>query len=149
MNNVRSFTLAARIFCLFMAFQVLFASTGFAMYEHYCKISGKKTYLFAQPKKSCCKINAKAESQTAKHVLKKAKCCSDQIAHYKITTNASNGIGIDFKVPVLAWIHECVASFCPASWIAQPVVFSVRHYYNTAPPLAGRQRLVFIQSFLI
>jgi len=137
-----------RIFCLLMAFQVLFASVGFAMYEHLCKISGKSNYMLSQPKRSCCAKKAKMTEHTSKLSIKRAKCCSDSVTHYKITPNASQGISIDYKIPSLAWIIE-TPIFYTFTWVAQSVSFKISHYYNTAPPLFGRLRLIFIQSFLI
>jgi hypothetical protein len=137
-----------RIFCLLMAFQVLFASTGFAMYEHYCKIRGAKTYSLSAPKKSCCSIKKSSSEQLEKLVLKRAKCCSDHVAHYKISPNASQGVKIDFKVPSLAWVYTPVFTYSHTHK-SEKISFNTLHYLNSAPPLSGKDRLVFIQSFLI
>jgi hypothetical protein len=138
----------ARIFCLFMAFQVLFASTGFAMYEHFCKIKGEKTYSLSVPKKRCC-LTKKANNEHSKQiVLKRAKCCSDHIAHYKITPNASQNLKGDLKIPSFTWISTSVFPYDYA-YTSVKISFNSLHYSNNAPPLAGRDRLIFIQSFLI
>jgi hypothetical protein len=137
-----------RIFCLFMAFQVLFASTGFAMYEHFCKIKGAKTYSLSAPKKSCCSVKKQSTGSSKKSILKRAKCCSDQISHYKISPNASQGIKIDFKTSSLAWVSTPLSIYSHAH-TSKNTSFNTLHYSNSAPPLSGRDRLVFIQSFLI
>lgn len=137
-----------RIFCLLMAFQVLFASVGFAMYEHLCKISGKSKVTYIQPKRSCCASKVKMTNGSSKTTIKRAKCCSDLVTHYKVTPNASQGVNVDFHFPAFVWAIETPVS--PAfAWVAQSVSFKIPHYYNTAPPLFGRERLIFIQSFLI
>ena len=137
-----------RIFCLFMAFQVLFASTGFAMYEHFCKIKGSTTYSLSTPKKSCCSLRKQATENSKKLILKRAKCCSDQVSLYKISPNASQGVKIDFKNPSLAWVNTSVSTISYAD-TSENISFNTLHYSNAAPPLSRRDRLVFIQSFLI
>ena len=141
-------TLLLRIFCLFMAFQVLFASTGFAMYEHFCKIKGSKTYSLSAQKKSCCSVKNSSSGQSNKAIFKRAKCCSDQVSHYKISPNASQGVKIDFKTSSLAWVNTPVFTYTHTH-ISENISFNTLHYSNAAPPLSGIDRLVFIQSFLI
>jgi hypothetical protein len=145
-NEMKTFL--ARIFCLFMAFQVLFASTGFSMYEHFCKIKGAKTYSLSTPKKSCCSAKKTNTEQSKKPTLKRTKCCSDQVNHYKINTNAAQSLKIDVQIPTLAWIASPIFDY---SFTHSREIFSFNtlHYSNTAPPISGRDRLVFIQSFLI
>ncbi len=137
-----------RIFCLFMAFQVLFASTGFAMYEHFCKIKGSTTYSLSTPKKSCCSVKKTSTEKARKYILKRAKCCSDQVSLYKISPNASQSVKIDFKTPSLAWVYTPVFTYL-YTHTSENISFNTLHYSNSAPPLSGRDRLVFIQSFLI
>jgi hypothetical protein len=137
-----------RIFCFLMAFQMLFASTGFAMYEHFCKIKGSKTYSLSAPKKTCCSVRKENKSSSTQTVLKRAKCCSDQVTHHKISPNASQGHKIDFQTPTLAWVSTPVFTY-NYTRTSINISFNTLHYSNTAPPLSGRERLVFIQSFLI
>ncbi len=137
-----------RIFCLLMAFQVLFASTGFATYEHFCKIKGSTTYSLSAPKKSCCSVKKSSSEQSKKLILKRAKCCSDQISLCKISPNASQGVKIDFKTPSLAWVYTPVFTYAYAH-TSENISFNTLHYSNSAPPLSCRDRLIFIQSFLI
>ena len=136
------------IFCLLMAFQVLFASTGFAMYEHFCKIKGSKTYSISAPKKSCCSVKKSSSEQSKKLILKRAKCCSDHVSLHKISPNASQGTKIDFKAPSLAWVYTPTFAYS-YTHTSENISFNTLHYSNSAPPLSGRDRLVFIQSFLI
>ena len=137
-----------RIFCLFMAFQVLFASTGFAMYEHFCKIKGLTTYSLSAPKKSCCSVKKSSSEQSKKPILKRAKCCSDQISLCKISPNASQGVKIEFKTPSLVWVYTPVFTYA-YTHTSENISFNILHYSNSTPPLSGKNRLVFIQSFLI
>ncbi len=141
-------TYIARIFCLLMAFQVLFASTGFVMYEHFCKIRGSKTYSLTAPKKSCCSGKKSSFEQSKQLILKRAKCCSDKVSHYKISPNASQGVRIDFKTPSLTWVYTPVSVYT-YTHTSENISFNTLHYSNSAPPLSGKDRLVFIQSFLI
>jgi hypothetical protein len=131
-----------------MAFQVLFASTGFAMYEHFCEIKGSTTYSLSAPKKSCCSVKKQLTENSKKSILKRAKCCSDQVSHYKISPNASQGVKIDFKTPSLVWVNTSVFTYSNTHK-GESNSFNTLHYSNSAPPLSGRDRLVFIQSFLI
>ena len=137
-----------RIFCLLMAFQVLFASTGFAMYEHFCKIKGATAYSLSAPKKSCCSVKKSSSESSKKLMLKREKCCSDHVSLYKISPNASQGVKTDFKTPSLAWVSIPVFTHAYA-YKSEKKSFNILHYSNSAPPLSGRDRLVFIQSFLI
>jgi hypothetical protein len=140
-----------RILCLFMAFQVLFASTGFSMYEHFCKIKGAKTYSLTVPKKSCCSVKSlRASLKTTSKLpsIKRSKCCSDHVTHYKINPNSLKGKQIDFKSPVLVF----EANLTPTYDYRQAdtnIAYLSLPYTSNAPPISGRERLIFIQSFLI
>jgi hypothetical protein len=131
-----------------MAFQVLFASTGFSMYEHFCKIKGGKTYSLSTPKKSCCVFNKHTSETSNKQILKRAKCCFDQVSHYKITPSAVKSLKIDVQIPTLVWIASPKFNYS-FTQNCEVLSFNSFHYSNTAPPISGRDRLVFIQSFLI
>lgn len=131
-----------------MAFQVLFASTGFSMYEHFCKIKGAKTYSLSTPKKSCCSAKKLNAEQTKKSTLKRAKCCSDQVSHYKINTNAAQSLKINVQIPALAWMSSPIFDYS-FTHNRETLSFNILHYSNTSPPISGRDRLVFIQSFMI
>jgi hypothetical protein len=141
-------TFLLRIFCLFMAFQVLFASTGFAMYEHFCKIKGAKTYSLTVPKKSCCSVKKANKSDEKQTVLKRAKCCSDQVTYHKISPNASQGHKIDFQKPSLAYVPVSVCAFTYTQ-TNETVSENNLLYSNSSPPLSGRDIIIFVQSFLI
>ncbi|PWK27849.1 hypothetical protein LV89_01256 [Arcicella aurantiaca] len=137
-----------RIFCLFMALQVLFASTGFAMYEHFCKIKGEKTYSLSVPKKRCCPPKKANNEHSKKIVLKRAKCCSDHVAHYKITPYASQNLKVKFNFELNPYVSTPLFVYAFAS-IKETISFNTLHYSNSAPPLSGRDILVRNQSFLI
>ena len=137
-----------RIFCLFMAFQVLFASTGFTMYKHFCKIKGSIAYSLSTPKKSCCSIKNSSSGQSKKLVLKRAKCCSDQVTYHKISPDASQGHKIDFQNLSLADIHPPVCTFTHIQ-ASETISENILLYTNSSPPISGRNRIIFVQSFLI
>ncbi len=138
-----------RILCLFMAFQVLFASTGFAMIEHLCKVKGRKTFILSSPPKCCPQKMLKKEEKSSKANFKRTKCCEEHSTFVHINTASSNANQVSLNIPI--FIGEC-CSFSPFytfNWSSEPVSFKVTHYYNTAPPIAGRKLLIHIQSFLI
>ena len=137
-----------RIFCLLMAMQVLLMSTGFSMIEHYCKIKGKQTFIFSSPPE-CCFNKVKHEKKSNNPLLKRAKCCNEQTTFFKINPDASQGYGIaqEFQAHNLIAITPKALFF--STWVSEAVSFQVPHFYSPAPPLSGRNLLVFIQSFLI
>lgn len=137
-----------RIFCFFMAIQMLLVSTGFAMTEHFCKLRGKKTYIFSKPK-SCCFDKMKAAKNNSKSQIKRSKCCQDDVTYNKINVNASQGYTLEFNAQPFTWIVSQVSFLDLNSRITDPVSFNTTHYYSPAPPLSGRDRLIFFQSFLI
>jgi hypothetical protein len=93
-------------------------------------------------------VKKSSSEQSKKLVLKRAKCCSDQVSHYKISPNASQGVKIDFKIPPLVWVYTPVFTSSYA-YTSEKTSFNTLHYSNSSPPLSGRDRLIFIQSFLI
>ena len=137
-----------RIFCLLMAMQVLFMSTGFSMIEHYCKIKGKQTFIFSSPPK-CCFNKIKHEKKSSNPLLKRAKCCNEQTTLLKISPNASQGNEIAQEFQVHNWIAITPTVLSFSAWVSEAVSFQVPHFYSPAPPLSGRKLLIFIQSFLI
>ncbi len=81
--------LLSRILCLFMAFQVLFASTGMAVMEHLCQIKSAKSYSLNK-NKSCCLSEKKSNFRHhSKASFKKVKCCKEFAGLKKISTDAS------------------------------------------------------------
>ncbi|MES2520498.1 MAG: hypothetical protein V4585_20440 [Bacteroidota bacterium] len=141
-------TRLTRILCLLMAMQVLFMSTGFSMIEHYCKIKGKQTFIFTAPPKCCAnKIKHKTQSKTS--VIKKKKCCEEHTTFLKITPNASQGHFVEQGFQHHDWIDITPKISFISAWASEAVSFQIPHFYSPAPPLSGRNLLVFIQSFLI
>ena len=138
-----------RILCLFMAFQVLFTSTGFAMIEHLCKVKGKKTFILSSPPKCCSEKMLKKEANSQKKHIKRTKCCQEHSSFINTSTTASQGNNVEFTTPVFIWENNSFSIFNASHWSNEPVAFKVAHYYNTSPPIAGRKLLVHIQSFLI
>lgn len=141
-------TRLTRIFCLLMAIQVLFMSTGFSMIEHYCKIKGKQTFIFTKPPK-CCTSKIRHEAQSNIPVIKKKKCCEEHTTFFKITPNASQGHFVEQGFQHHDWIEIPTNTSFNSTWVSGVVSFQISHFYSPAPPLSGRNLLVFIQSFLI
>lgn len=141
-------TRLTRIFCLLMAMQVLFMSTGFSMIEHYCKIKGKQTFIFTTPPK-CCANKIKHETQSKTPVIKKKKCCEEHSTFLKITPNASQGHFVEQGFVHHDWVYITPKISFISAWASEAVSFQIPHFYSPAPPLSGRNLLVFIQLFLI
>ena len=138
-----------RILCLFMAFQVLFTSTGFAMIEHLCKVKGRKTFILSSPPKCCSEKMLKKEANSTKANFNRTKCCEEHSSFINISTTSSQGNNVELNAPVFIWENNSFSIFCASHWSNESVSFNVAHYYNTSPPIAGRKLLVHIQSFLI
>lgn len=141
-------TLHTRILCLFMAFQVLFASSGFAVYEHFCKIKGATTFHLSAPKKICCSLKKGNKSDEKQSFLKRKKCCSDQISYHKISPTASHEYKFDFKNPLLAYSPVPICAFSYRQGI-ETIFKNNLLYSNSSPALSGRDKIIFLQSFLI
>lgn len=141
-------TRLTRIFCLLMAVQVLFMSTGFSMIEHYCKIKGKQTFIFTKPPQ-CCANKIKHNTQSNTSIIKKKKCCEEHTTFLKITPNASQGHYVAQAFQHHDWIVIPTSISFLSTWASEVVSFQVPHFYSPAPPLSGRNLIVFIQSFLI
>lgn len=131
-----------------MAMQVLFMSTGFSLIEHYCKLKGKQTFIFTKPPQ-CCANKIKPTTQSNTHVIKKKKCCEDHTTFLKITPNASQGHFVEQGFQHHDWIAIPTSVSFRSTWASEVVSFQVPHFYSPAPPLSGRNLLVFIQTFLI
>ena len=137
-----------RIFCLLMAIQVLFMSTGFSMIEHFCKLKGKQTFILSSPDK-CCSSKIKHENKSNNALLKRTKCCNEQTTLFKITPNASQGHEVAQGFQPQNWIIVTPKVLSFSAWVSQAISCKVPHFHSPAPPLSGRNLLVFIQSFLI
>lgn len=131
-----------------MAMQILFMSTGFSMIEHYCKIKGKQTFIFSSPPK-CCFNKIKHEKKSSNLLLKRAKCCNEQTTFFKINPNASQGHEIAQEFQAHHWIAIPTQGLSFSVWVSEAVSVQVPHFHSPAPPLSGRNLLIFIQLFLI
>lgn len=139
----------SRIFCLFLALQVLLSSAGFAMNEHYCKIKGEKVWSLSKAL-SCCSVKDKQQFQTKTPSFKKTKCCNDKVFHAKVTTESNQNTYTD-SVDYASLVWECQM---PPMWAFRNEVLpvetaSILYYHSPAPPPSGRDILIKIQSFLI
>jgi hypothetical protein len=139
-----------RIFCLLMAFQVLFASTGFAMTEHFCKIKGKETYLFSRPK-SCCLEKKNLQNTSSQTSLKKQKCCDDKTSYQKIQTPSQlKNLQNNESGKVLGEILPISSLSILGQWHTdRNSVLCATDHGSNSPPLYGRSLLIFVQTFLI
>ncbi len=145
-------TLFKRILCFYMAFQVLLASTGFAMYEHWCLMRGSKTVSLVH--KETCSIRhneiLKPHSKECTDSIQRSKCCAEKVSLQKIQTPSAHGHSVDLVGQYVgAILTSLPAFFSSTTWFNPSVSFRLPHYYSAAPPLHGRSMLVFIQSFLI
>ncbi|MFC0182349.1 hypothetical protein ACFSDG_09665 [Pseudarcicella hirudinis] len=131
-----------------MSLQVLFASTGFAMTEHFCRISRIKTY-FVHKDEGCCSKKSEKLLLKAKQIVRKDKCCDLQTIFSKINTESNSNYNFDLKAPQLNWalLNTQIPVF--SEQMSGFVSFQVPHYYSPAPPPSGRQLLILNQSFLI
>ena len=134
----------ARIFCLLMAMQVLFMSTGFSMIEQYCRIKGKQTFIFTKPSK-CCANKIKPTTQSNTPAIKKKKCCEERTTFLKITPNASLSHDVAPGFVHHDWIDITPNISFHSTWASAVASFHLPHFYSPAPPLSGRNLLVFIQ----
>ena len=130
-----------------MAFQVLFASMGFTVIEHLCKVKGKQTFVVSTPK--CCLESKNATESPSKKHFKKTKCCQEHTSVYKINTDSPIGSSVEIGVPSSVWVNQSYFHFSLNAWETASVSFRIPHFYDTAPPFAGRSLLILIQTFLI
>jgi len=140
----------SRIFCLFLALQVLLSSTGFAMNEHYCKIRGEKVWSFKKVR-SCCTSKPKSQEPSKTASIKKDKCCADKVFHAKVSTESGQFSPSLDSVDFASLVWQCQL---PPMWVFRNEILpfetsAVLYYHSPAPPLSGRDILVNIQSFLI
>lgn len=138
-----------RILCLFMAFQVLFASTGFAMIEHLCKVKGRKTFIVSKPPKCCSERMVSEQPALEKTAFNPIKCCKNHSTVIKINTHSSQGNTIEYSFQGVYLEARTVTSFNFNSWEVSSVSFRTPHYYSPAPPLFGKNLLLHLQTFLI
>lgn len=131
-----------------MAFQVLFASMGFTVIEHLCKVKGRQTFIVSTPKK-CCSDKKKATNPLKPEHFKKTKCCEEHTSIHKIITDSASGSTPELQSPAFFWLDKPVSNFTLNSWETESVSFRISHFYDTAPPIAGKNLLIRIQTFLI
>lgn len=102
-------TLFKRILCFYMAFQVLLASSGFAMYEHWCLMRGSKTVSLVH--KETCSIRhneiLKPYSKECTNSIQRSKCCAEKVSLQKIQTPSAHGHSVDLvgQYGGLFWFH--------------------------------------------
>lgn len=148
-----------RSITIFMAFLVLFSSTGFAFIEHECMIKGKSVQLLADKKSgtdsigktsSCC-AKSKQLKEAKGTFLKKTDCCKESQKFEKLDV-ASSGIQLNtsfLKVfaELIPWSVKSYA-FIKAQWIL-PSSGPISPDISFSSVFHGRGMRCFIQSFLI
>jgi hypothetical protein len=137
--------------CFFLAINVLIAGTGFSMHEHVCLVKRTKTVSLFH-KVTCQPETPKAECAKADHqrCLKRSKCCLHKVVHYKIQTpSIKTGALQKVNLPI-SWCPLLTSGyFLPSRWEYKRVSSRYFHTPESAPPLYGKNRLIFIQSLLI
>lgn len=140
-----------RAVCLLLAIQVTIVGAGFSVHEHLCLVKRTKTVsLFHNATCQTDTANAVCNNAHPDTCLKRSKCCLNKVSHYKLQTPSSNP-GASLKVSsALGWILFFIPTYFPSSARTHKrgssLLFSIQ---AKAPPLYGRSRLIFIQSFLI
>lgn len=131
-----------RIGCLFMAFTVLFSSTGYGVFEHTCNFTQKKTISF-QHEDECCDLGDSSENATT---FNKASCCTLSQALNKVTVNQLSVYtpSLDFALNVLAYP---VLNFAYLLRLSEVNLFTANP--ANAPPLSTKLFLAFYQTYLI
>jgi hypothetical protein len=127
-----------------MAALVLLTSTGLPTYAHACRIHDTVRLSFAVPKKC---YPAKAAKPTSGSTLKRSACCHVEARYQQVPVAPTPAVGQFLTTPAVAILPEVrVPVFERTGYLAaQPIRFQ----HSPAPPLAGRDRLVFLQTFLI
>lgn len=134
-----------------MAMQVLFTSTGFAMYEHLCLVKREKTVSFIHEKKCQPEFRKTADANTHDDAgFRRGKCCLNKVSYYKIQTPSASVSSAQFEDGQV----DLAPVFCPHDALSPlsvnpPGGVQLLHFAGHAPPLYGRSMLIFVQSFLL
>jgi hypothetical protein len=124
-----------------MALLVLLTSTGLTTYAHACRIHGTvKVSLYAP--KPCCKVRKNATS-----ALQRASCCQIKAQYQHVPVAPSPAAGTYTVAPVVAILPAVPPGVPPTAVVRTRT--PLRYQHSPAPPLAGRARLVRLQTFLI
>lgn len=135
-----------RYVSLYMALQVLVASTGIAYTEHFCRVKGREITVFSNHHPHTCCGQSK---EIAGEGIKRKSCCKDQQFFKKISTDASKGFSVKAKtqpIPLVVFIA------CHRYALCQNSSSSHRAFALPAgqsPPLSGPQRCILFSTFLI
>lgn len=130
------------ILSTFMAFTVLFSSTGFGMTTHTCKITQKKQF-FVHNDGDCCQKSQSTEPL----ILKKSDCCKVEKSFSKVFVNHNFTGKVVVQSPNAFLLNSYYRSLFSDFVDIASVVNS--DLYAIPPPHYGRSLLVHIQSFII
>jgi hypothetical protein len=141
----------------FMAFLVLFSSTGFALVEHQCMMRGKSVQFVSNAKPagpdkkmgSCC-AKSKQLKESKGTFFKKTDCCKESHKFEKldVVTSGAQSIAKILKTwsGDLVWFTTSFV-FIQSEWALPSVPDAPDISFSSL--LHGRSMLAFIQSFLI
>lgn len=127
-----------------MAALVLLTSTGLTTYARACRMHGTERLSLSAPKKCC---SAKAAKSSSKPTFKRSVCCHVVAQYQQVPVAPLPEAGSSVGVLAAAILPErMVPVFERIGYLPnQPIRFQ----HSPAPPLAGRDRLVFLQTFRI
>ena len=141
-----------RFLHLFMAVAVLLGSMGFGLTEHSCQLLGTRQYAVQDDQAGCghCEVRTHAPAQTP--TVERTDCCKDATHFAKVdATSSLSKLSAKFVKSVVALPVLSAGTYLIADggwWLARtdnvPTTAA-----NPPPTLSGRQRLIYIQTFLI
>lgn len=137
--------------CLFLAIHVLIVGAGFSMHEHVCLVKRTKTFsLFHKVTCQSETLNAVCAKADHEGCLKRSKCCLHKVVHYKIQTPSVKTGALQKVTLPMSW-NTLLTSvyFSTSTWEYTRVSSQFFYTPGSAPPLYGKNRLIFIQSLLI
>ncbi len=133
---------------IFLAFNLLLSTTGWNVYEHFCKLKGNSISI-ATPIKSCCA--KKSHQNTSKqHGFNKKSCCQDANHFVKSNLKSVNFIfekHFDSQTPDLFQTRFCTLNIVQNHTII-PFSQKIIRFWLYKPPSPERDIPVLVQSFL-
>ena len=130
-----------RIGCLFMAFTVLFSSTGYGIFEHTCNFTQKKT-ISLDHEDECCTPSDFSDENT----FRKTGCCSITKTLTKVSVNQAGFemLSLGFVINQILYQHF---DFTYLLLLTDESLLSVN--LANAPPIPTKLFLALIQTYLI
>lgn len=137
---------ALKTLALFMALNILFSATGFAMFEHTCHSIGLTSHSFFDA--DFCEMESQAVDSTNNELSFKQNNCCETDAHFK-NIDLKSGSSFE-KVALPTLVFAQIASTINFNY-SFPVVNKEKKFFppTNAPPDTGRAILLKSQRFLI